>query len=198
MPPLIQCPLHLPPELDTAVRQLAAAWAASPLRPRVRRSVERYWSDLVKAWADDPAMPLFVRKGSGSRGLMLTHASGRRLIPSDNSPAVWAFTLALQGQRPAIEQVRAAIEAREIPVAFTRLRAYGELNKAGWKLAHVQKLGLKVRGPLEGLPWTALREHFCKFLSPANMFVVPKAWAGLGEVPEVIEAIQSERRRGSA
>jgi hypothetical protein len=138
-------------------------------------------------------VPLFVRKGSAGRGLMLTHASGRRLIPSDNSPAVWAFTLALQGQRPTIEQVRELIEARKIPVEFTRLGAYGELNKAGWKLAHVQKLGLNVRGPLEGLPLPVLREHFCKFLAPVNMFVVPKGWAGLGEVPEVIEAIQSER-----
>jgi hypothetical protein len=182
--------------MDIPMRQLAAAWATSPLRPRVALSVKRHWADLVNQWADDPTIPLFVRKASAGRGRTLTHVSGRCLIPGDNSPAVWAFTNALQGQCPTIKQVREALSARKIPVEFTRLGGYGELNKAGWKLAHMQPVGLKVRRPLEELPLTTLRKHFDNFLSPANMFVVPKAWPCLGEMPAVIEAIENEDRNG--
>ncbi|WP_147444353.1 MULTISPECIES: hypothetical protein [Corallococcus] len=36
-----------------------------------------------------------------------------------------------------------------------------------------------------------LEEHLRHLLSPSNHFAVPKAWAGLGEIPEVIEVIRT-------
>ena len=42
---------------------------------------------------------------------------------------------------------------------------------------------------VEDLPIDTLKEHFCYLLMPSNHFLVPLAWAGLGEVREVIKEI---------
>jgi hypothetical protein len=43
--------------------------------------------------------------------------------------------------------------------------------------------------PLADVDVDRLREHFRKFMSPSNMFVIPLKYAGLGELPEFCEAI---------
>ena len=37
-------------------------------------------------------------------------------------------------------------------------------------------------------PIASIEDHFRRLLAPDNLFVVPKVWSGLGEMPEMIAA----------
>ncbi len=191
------CP-QMPEDLVQPLRRFAATWLASPLRPRVDPDVTTAWCALIDAWIQTPSLPLYIRKSSVKRGVEITHSSGRRLIPCDNTTAVWAYTLALEGRTPTLEEVAAAVRQSEIPFTFTGLRGrFAEFYKAGWKLAHVDEVGLGTRQPLQNLPISMLEAHFRKLVLPSNMFAVPKRWAGLGEVPEIIDAFRSVASEGT-
>jgi hypothetical protein len=186
------CPTRLPEDLTDPIQRFAAAWVASPLRPRVSQELARAWEALVEEWIRAPALPLYIRKSSAIRGQVLTHATGRLLIPCDNTTAVWAFTLALEGECPSLQEVVASVRSNEIPYSFTGLRGrFAQFYAVGWKLAHIVEVGLQTREQLEHLPIATLEDHFRKLVLPSNMFAIPKAWAGLGEIPEIIEAIRS-------
>jgi len=185
------CPPRLPTELREPLLSFASAWAASPLRPRVQSEVAHAWDALLHEWLHTPTLPLFVRKDAARRGPALTHPSGRTLVPCDNSPAVWAFTLALEGNCPTLAEVAILAANGGIPVELTKLGRFGAFYRAGWKLAHVDSVGLRTRTPLEEVPLDRLKEHLRRFLSPSNHFAVPKVWAGLGELPEVLAVIRT-------
>lgn len=185
------CPSQLPAELRDPLLAFASAWSSSPLRPRVRPEVARAWDALLHEWIHTPAIPLFIRKDSARRGPAPTHPTGRTLVPCDNSPAVWAFSLALEGECPTLAEVAALAANGGIPAEFPKLGRFGAFYTAGWKLAHVDGVGLRTRVPLEELPLDTLQEHMRLLLSPSNHFAVPKVWAGLGEIPEVIEVIRA-------
>ena len=123
-------------------------------------------------------------------------------MPADNNPANWALSLALAGECPTLAQVHDHLGRDAIPVAmamrreerekarFRCTRAKGaQLNGLGWKVAHIRSVGLGYGIELESAPIQTIAEHFLRFMSPANMFVVPLRWAGLAELPELIEAI---------
>jgi hypothetical protein len=186
------CPMRLPEALTDPIQQFAAAWVASPLRPRVSRELACAWEALVEEWIRAPELPLYIRKSSVTRGQPLKHDTGRLLIPCDNTTAVWAFTLALEGECPSLQEVVASVQSSEIPYSFTGLRGrFARFYAAGWKLAHIVDVGLRTRERLEHLPIATLEAHFRKLVLPSNMFAIPKAWAGLGEIPEIIEAVRS-------
>lgn len=199
---IARCPEQLPEPLTSAVGEFASAWAASSLRPRPSDAIRRGWNALLHAWVRDDRLPLLIRRPSAGRGSILAHASGRSLVPADNSPANWSLSLALSGRCPTLDDVHAAFAADTIPVAmmfhkkeklsarFHCTRAKGaQLNALGWKVAHIDDVGLG-RGALESVEFDRLAEHFLRFLSPANMFVVPLRWAGIAELPEVTAAVR--------
>jgi len=135
---------------------------------------------------------------------VIAHESGRALVPCDNTPAHWSFCLALRGNSPSPDQIAKDLEEDQIPVAMafhkqeratakyrgTRNRSEN-LNALGWKLAHIARVALRGRGPLESRPLASLEDHFVRFMSPRNMFVVPLPWAGLAETEEMTAAIKS-------
>jgi hypothetical protein len=107
---------------------------------------------------------------------------------------------------PTLTDVRGIIDRDEIPVAmafkrvekdrakFRCVRAMIEgPNAMGWKVAHVEDVGLGYSGPLELLSLEELGAHFKRFLSPANMFLVPKEYAGVAETPEFVEVFRARR-----
>lgn len=200
-PTLAPCPVELPADLCARVRELADAWARHPARPAPAREVAAAWDTTVDAWARAPDLPLFVRKHRDDRGHVRVHASGRALVPVDNSPAQWAYALACRGVTCALDDVRALLAADEIPVAmifkgaeragarYRRTLGVGGTADAGWKLGHVEGVGLRTAGPITALPIAALEAHHRLLLSPGNLFVVPLAWAGLAELPEVTAAM---------
>jgi hypothetical protein len=100
--------------------------------------------------------------------------------------------LAIEGHCPTLPEVVESVRSNEIPLAFTGLRGrFAQFYAAGWKLAHIEDVGLGTRERLENIPIAALEDHFRKLVLPSNMFAIPKVWAGLGEVPEIIEAIRT-------
>lgn len=206
MPDLPHCPATLSDELHEPLRQLANAWANCDSRPKVSAEVEAQWTAMLEAWIADDTLPLFIRKPSSSRGKLLAHSTGRRLIPADNSPAQWAFSMALQGNCPTMDEIHQLIESDRIPIAMILKTVEREqasyrcplgkaenLNMVGWKLAHIESIGLRQRGELEDTAMERLETHFLRFMDPNNMFLVPKAWAGLGEMPEMIDAVRAYR-----
>lgn len=199
-PSVPSCPGELSSEIGGSIRQLGKLWASSPSCPRIAKTTVRAWDTLLASWRDNPSLPLLVRKASGAvRGSELIHASGRPIVPTDNSPAQWACSLALRGIVPTIEEVRAAFVSDTLPVAFAHkshekdrrryhctLGKHG-INKAGWKLCHIQPVGLRGRGAITDFPIDDLKIAFYRLLSPSNYFLLPLAWGGLGEVSEFVD-----------
>lgn len=204
LPPLVRCPDQLPQDIVALVEQFGRAWADSPLRPRPSPAVMAQWSALLEAWVEDDGLPLFVRKHSGNRGSVVQHTTGRALVPCDNSPAQWAFVMAAAGECPTLPDIRSMLAEDAIPVAMIlkaaekasakqrcTLSRQFSVNHYGWKLAHIQQIGLSERTAISALPMERLAAHFRALMSPSNMFVVPLAWAGMAEVNTVIQAIVS-------
>lgn len=193
-----RCPDILPEELVAHVKQIGLAWATSPLRPRIAQDARVAWGALIDAWAQASDLPLLIRKHADNRGQILVHSSGRELIPADNSPAQWAFTMAINGPCPTLEGIRALVAQDKIPVAMVLKKGERDaaakrcllgpttnLNRLGWKLGHFEEVGLNTRTSLTDIPFDLLIRHFRKFMMPDNMFVVPVKWAGLAEILEV-------------
>lgn len=198
----MRCPNPLPGDLEAHVAAIADAWALCGDRPRVTSDVRKGWSRLLDDWVSDGEMPLLVRRSGAGRGQVIRHISGRRLVPADNSPAHWSLALALQSEVPTLDNIRSLFERDSIPVAMILSRKEREqatyrctrsavsLNELGWKVAHIDDVALG-RGELETIPIASLRSHFLRFLTPSNMFVVPLEWAGLAELPRVIQSIKA-------
>lgn len=200
--PLIRCPDRLPQDIVALIEQFGRAWADSPLRPRPSPAVMAQWLALLEAWVKDDGVPLFVRKHSANRGSVILHSSGRALVPCDNSPAQWAFVMAAAGECPTLHDIKSMFAEDAIPVAIIQkaaerasakqrctLSRQFSVNNHGWKLAHIQQIGLNERTAISELPMERLVSHFRALMSPSNMFVVPLAWAGMAEVEPVIQAI---------
>lgn len=202
MTPLVRCPDRFPQDIVALIEQFGRAWADSPLRPRPSPAVMAQWLALLEAWVKDDGVPLFVRKHSANRGSVILHSSGRALVPCDNSPAQWAFVMAAAGECPTLHDIKSMFAEDAIPVAMIQkaaerasakqrctLSRQFSVNHHGWKLAHIQQIGLNERTSIAELPMERLVSHFRALMSPSNMFVVPLAWAGMAEVEPVIQAI---------
>lgn len=189
---------EVPSDMRVLLAQLGQLWAAHGGRPRVSADVLRAWDGLMTDWIKSD-LPLVIRKGGGIRGSEVEHESGRKVVVADNSPAQWAFSQAMRGQSFDVSGVRRLLDSDEIPFTFATkteekarmrykrtLRAADNVNKRGWKLCHVDPVGLSTKAPLSSIRIETLAEHSRRLLSPSNQFVVPLAWGGLGEVPEFI------------
>ena len=71
-------------------------------------------------------------------------------------------------------------------LAKFKLKMKFSLNKEGWKLCHIEPIGLNDKTPVEEIDIKRLEEHFIKLASPGNMFVVPLEIGGIGEIQEFI------------
>jgi hypothetical protein len=197
-------PTIAPRSISDGIAAAASAWYDDPERPRLPDVMLARWSALLEEWCSADDIPLLIRKARDNRGHALRHSSGRILVPADNSPAHWSITLAYSDTCPSLDEVRAMLSSDKIPVAMaikaaeksqakykcTRQAVRGP-NALGWKVAHIDDVGLGYSDSLESIPPDVLCAHFKRFLSPANMFLVPKAYAGVAETPEFIEVFRS-------
>jgi hypothetical protein len=192
-----ECPKRLPARIGEMIRELGGLWATSDVCPRIATATKTAWNAMLREWIDDCSIPLFVRKSSLVGGSLIEHASGRKIVPTDNSPAQWACHLALCDQVPPIQEIRDDFAA--IPASFA-LRALEKdrcvynktlgkysVNKAGWKLCHIFAVGLKTKAFLDQMDIADLKRAFFRLLSPSNYFLLPMKWGGLGETDEFIE-----------
>lgn len=160
-----------------------------------------HWENLIKEWSTNPAMPLYIRKTNGRfpRGSEIIHKSGRVLIPCDNGPAHWSFSMCFNKNLLTLGEVQSFIQSDKIPIAMI-LKSYERSSKyrftrheidmpnfKGWKIAHKKKIGLQSRKPINEMDMEILIEHFVQFTNPANMFLFPLKYAGLAEIDEIIQ-----------
>ena len=68
-------------------------------------------------------------------------------------------------------------------------------NQRGWKVAHIDEVGLGYSGSLETTSLVLLTDHMKRFLSPGNMFLVPKTYAGVAETPEFLSVFRTRREQ---
>lgn len=203
-PEIKDCPDPLPCDLQVAADALAQTWITSEHRPRVSPNIAESWSILVDDWIASESLPLYVRRHRRNRGSIITHQSGRELVPCDNSVAHWIYALALGGICPPLDKIAEFIKSDRIPIAmafnsaekqnatYTCGKQPVSLNKLGWKICHIDSVGFRSRIDLATCPFDSIVSHFRKYVSPANMFLVPKTWAGLGELPAMIQAAQQD------
>ena len=205
--PLPICSVEASPEIRRALQDLGRRWATDSSRPIIAEPTILAWRQLIDDWIDDERLPLLVRKFRQNRGSLIASGFGRQLVPTDNSPAQWAFAIAYDGICPAVADVAEWLSAGRVPVAMA-LSAGGEKDRAvfrglrgrcpgtadgDWKLAHIEPVGLGGRGSLDSYSRSALERHFRLLMSPSNMFVVPAAWAGLAEVNEFIAGFRGSQ-----
>lgn len=191
----------------TALRRLASNWRESPTRPTVSGYDALAWHAILHDWVRDPEMPLLVRRPREGRGREIRHPSGRILVPTDDSPAMYLLSLAIEHRRPSRQDIIEALLSGRMPIALTltpeeRTQAsYSgtvetmdapNLNSLGYSVCHITHVGLR-RVPLMHRSEIELVAHSLLFLSPVNMFVVPKEYAGLGELPEFVDEMDDAR-----
>lgn len=201
---------HPSKETSEKLKLLGAAWAADPARPRIAPQIRTHWEKLIQAWADSN-LPLVICNSGGASGEVFIHPSGRKLVYADNSPAQWAFTRAFVARTFSLGFIEHMLSRDEIPfssfapkreeesrLTYRRTLGTDGVNYQGWKLCHIDDVGLGSLTPLDETPIEDLKAHFQRLMSPANHFLIPLIWAGLGEVPEVVTAIRDyeQRRRG--
>lgn len=197
------CPIapEFPNEMKDLAAKLGKIWAEHPTRPQPKLDVLQHWGTLVSEWADDDSLPLYVRKQSCGCGRELRHVSGRRsIVPTNNSPAQWAFVQSYRGCKPSLKDIAAEIRDDRVPIAMVLktqekekatytclLNGKETINSAGWYLAHVEPIGLKARldpTELAELDISKLKNHFRNLMNPSNMFVLQEEYGGLVELPE--------------
>lgn len=190
-----------------ALRRLASNWRESPRRPSISGHDALAWHSVVQEWVQDRTLPLLVRRPRYGRGREITHSCGRVLVPTDDTPAMYLLSLAMEQRRPSCESLAAALRNGRFPVALSltdeerrNARYTGtaqtmdapNLNELGYSVCHITHVGLR-RVPLEERTEVELVAHSLLLLSPVNMFVVPKEYAGLGELPEFVDEMDDAR-----
>jgi len=200
-----ECPHPLPAELTEALRNVATIWIQSSARPRIREDILDAWDTLLLDWIHDKSLPLVMRTAKAPPGSIVTHDTGREIIPSDNSPASWALTLAERGATPRKAEIQQSLQADSIPFALAIKAAnkpvtkyqcnlakiWDNPNVRRWKVAHIFPVGTRLRHSIAQFPLRELHIHFLRLMSPRNMYVVPKTCAGLSEIEPVNEVFQA-------
>ncbi len=203
--PFPECPDFQPDsDLVRILLDWGQSWAADRRRPSPEASVSEQWTRLINEWAHTTDLPLLIRSSKGSRGAALVHDTGRIIVCTDNSPAQCAFEKACAGDRPTLDDIREVLRNDKLPVALAlkaaerRVARYQctlsqavTVNTRGWKLGHLDAVGIGRCDALQSAELSRLQFHFLRLMSPANQFVIPLQWAGLAEIEEVRRAFRA-------
>lgn len=185
-------------DIRSKIREIGALWRSSPNNPSIDQEVVNQWEKLIDDWIKDSNMPLIVRKETNKRGQTFRHSTtGREIIIADNSVALWVYGHVLKGKVFTLSQIRELLQNNELPVVFMATKeirknakyakALGKNPLSNWKLCHIESIGLNTNTPIIDLDIEVIKEHFRKYVSPKNMFVLPKEIGDLGEIEAFIE-----------
>lgn len=183
--------------LREQIKKLGQMWHCSANNPDVSKDVLKHWNTLIDEWVKDKSVPLIVRKNTEMRGRSFIHPTGREIIISDNTFAIWAFSRVLENKVFTVAQIKDMLERNEIPMVYMQTKYIKENAKYskplgvnainGWKLCHIEPVGFNSHKSIEELDIHTIERHFRKYANPNNMFVLPKEIGGLGEIKEFIE-----------
>lgn len=187
-------------DIREKIKELGRLWRNSPSRPCVSPEILDKWEHLIVEWSECDVMPLIVRKGN-QRGQELKHSTGRRIIVSDNTFALWVCRNVLDGKTFDLSDIKKMLGNKEIPMVYalskedrqkaSHTKTLGEHALSGsdgkFKLCHIEPVGINSRKPIEEMDICDIVECFKRYANPKNMFVLPKEIGGLGEVREFID-----------
>lgn len=179
------------------ISELGKIWKQSPYNPTVDKDIVNQWDKLIQEWISDVGIPLIIRKNLSNRGQVFTHSTGREIIVSDNSFAIWVFHCVLHKKFFSLSLIKEMLEKNMIPMVYMQTKDIKEKAKytrtlsgydlSGWKLCHIKPVGFNTNTPIECLRITDIQEHFNLYANPKNMFVLPKEIGALGEIKEFID-----------
>jgi hypothetical protein len=202
----LKCP-GISAAIQDKLVEVAQLWLAQVSLWRAEEAVLDQWDAVLREWVTDDNLPLLIRrkeKDPNDKSKVYPHGrpfshtqSGRELITVDNAPATWCCAAALRGEVWSAEELHVKLRNHELPVTMmspaeeatyrgtlVQVEDYN-LNNMGWKVSHVIDVGLGTRGSAAKNKLIDLQRHSYNLLRPRNMFLVPKNYAGLGELPEV-------------
>ena len=189
-------------EIREKIREIGMLWRNSEYNPQIDNDVLNHWNSVIIEWSEDEEMPLIIRKDANKlKGMSITHPSGRDVIVSDNTFAIWVYNRLMNKVTYNLGQLKEMLLGNEIPMVFMRKKEMmekakytmplGTFSLPEWKLCHIEPVGFNSSKTIEELSINDIKEHFMKYASPSNMFVLPKEIGDLGEIQIFID----EQRR---
>ena len=158
-------------------------------------------TEVINDWVDAKDMPLIVRKDIKFRGQSFIHPTGREIIVSDNTFAIWVYGQVMKQHTPTLKEIKEMLQNNMIPMLFMRTKDGKQKAKyskplgtdalQGWKLCHIEPIGFNSSKSINEIDIHSIEEHFRKYANPYNMFVLPKEIGDLGEIQVFID----EQRR---
>lgn len=189
-------------EIREKIREIGELWRNSKYNPQIDNEVLNHWNSVIIEWSEDEEMPLIIRKDANKlKGMSITHPSGRDIIVSDNTFAIWVYNRVMNKITYNLGQLKEMLLGNEIPMVFMQTKEMmekakytkplGSFSLPEWKLCHIEPVGFNSNKSIEELSIIDIKEHFKKYASPSNMFVLPKEIGDLGEIQIFID----EQRR---
>ena len=175
------------------IKELGLLWKLSKNRLKISNNVLNSWNRLISEWAEDENIPLIIRKFN-KRGEIVNHPSGRKIIFSDNTFAVWVYSEALNRKTYELSKLRCKLANEEIPMIFALKKkskakykkTLGKNPLSGFKLCHIKPVGLNSK-EIKNIDINEIIKYFKRYANPINMFLLPKDIGGLGEIQEFID-----------
>lgn len=184
-------------EIRMKIKEIGTLWRNSPNNPQIDAEILKNWNNLIEEWIADKDMPLIIRKETSKRGQSFMHPSGREIIISDNTAAIWVYNNVLNRTEVTLSRIKDLLSQNELPMVFIVTKEIkdkakyteplGKFAMPEWKLCHIQPVGFNTNTSIEGLEISDIENHFRKYLNPNNMFVLPKEIGYLGEIDVFIE-----------
>lgn len=189
---------ELPDHIISLIEKLGKEWREFNTENLFDSRTLSHWSALVDEWSNDPNSPLVIRKTGPARGSVTIHETGREIIYCDNSPAQWVAEEVFNLKTPQLPDIKDYLVKDKIPFKFIAKKgeqdlakykcvSNGDFNKAGWKLCHINAVGLNSSKPLKMEDINLLKKKFTLLLDPTNFFILPKSIGGLGEIKWFID-----------
>jgi hypothetical protein len=184
-------------EIRMKIKEIGTLWRNSPNNPQIDAEILKNWNNLIEEWIADKDMPLIIRKETSKRGQSFMHPSGREIIISDNTAAIWVYNNVLNRTEVTLSRIKDLLSQNELPMVFIKTKEIkdkakyteplGKFAMPEWKLCHIQPVGFNTNTSIEGLEISDIENHFRKYLNPNNMFVLPEEIGYLGEIDVFIE-----------
>jgi hypothetical protein len=186
-------------EIRKKISELGKLWLNSEKNPKTANDLIDHWEGIVIQWKNDHTLPLIVRKQSDIRGSESIHRTGRKIIITDNSFSQWIYFNILKRNKINYNDIKTLLVTDQIPFSFAIKREEKEkvkykkclgsnsINKLGWKLCHIDSVGLNSSGKIIDMEIGTIEAHFMKLANPRNMFLVPLEIGELGEIQEFID-----------
>lgn len=185
------------PDIRNRIKEIGRLWKESESSLKiVDMKILDSWEQLILSWAKNKNMPLIIRKGN-ARGQEFEHSSGRKIVISDNTFALWVYRNALGQKEYTLDDIKQMLDDNKVPMVYALTkeekekakytRTLGEFSISNWKLCHIKPVGLNSRKHIKDIEIEKLIECFKRYANPKNMFVLPKEIGGLGEIQEFID-----------